>query len=266
MNPLITYLLSEKPWVSLALLAIGYFGWVHLQGFLESSIVDDQTSPERHANIRLTISVAKWVAFAILAALILQYNGIDVPGIIAGLGVAGIVVGFALQDALKDVIMGANIVWDDYFAVGDVVRLGSYEGVVVSFNFKCTRLQDIKTGNVVTISNRSISQVEVLSDWLDVDVPVGYEVSVCEGRGACDAIVERVCKIDGVTSAEMVGTQEIASSSVMYRVRLHCDPARRYAIRRSAQAAVQDVFAERGMDFPLDRLSVTTEPARPAER
>lgn len=257
MDQLIKYLLSEKPWISLALLVAGYFAWVHIQGFLERSIVDDETTPERHANIRLTISVAKWVAFVILVALILQYNGIDVPGIVTGLGVAGIVVGFALQDALKDVIMGANIVWDNYFAVGDVVRLGDCEGVVVAFNFKCTRLQDIKTGNIVTISNRSISQVEVLSDWLDIDVPMGYDVDAQRGRETCGAVVERVCALDGVTSAEMIGTQEIAASNIVYRVRLHCDPSRRYAVRRAAQAAVQDVFAERGLEFPLERLSVT---------
>ena len=46
---------------------------------------------------------------------ILQINGINVESILAGAGIIGIIFGFAVQDALKDIIRGMTILTDKYF-------------------------------------------------------------------------------------------------------------------------------------------------------
>ena len=255
MNDIADYLLSNKPWVSLAAIAGAAFCWSQLEQLVRAHLAKSADEP-RASSLRVMMMVGKGVVFAAVALFVFAVNGVDVPGIAASLGVAGIIVGFALQDVLKDLIMGITIFWDGYYAVGDVVRYGNCEGVVVALNFKSTKLRDIKTGNVVSVSNREISQAEVLSDWLDVCLPMGYEVPAKKARELAAEFAKRAAGLDAVTSAEFCGTQELGASSVSYLVRLHCEPAVRYVIRRKAQDLIQDLYAERGVSFPYDRLEV----------
>lgn len=255
MNAITDYLLSNKPWISLAAIAVAGFCWSQLEQFVRAHLAKSADEP-RAASLRVMLMVGKGAVFAAVALFVFAVNGVDVPGIAASLGVAGIIVGFALQDLLKDLIMGIAIFWDGYYSVGDVVRYGSYEGVVVALNFKSTKLRDIKTGNVVSISNREISQAEVMSDWLDICLPMGYEVPAADARSLGREFAERAGGIADVSAAEFCGTQELGASSVSYLVRLHCAPASRYAVRRKANDLMQDLYAERGVSFPYDRLEV----------
>ena len=68
--------------------------------------------------------------------IILQINGVNVSSIIAGVGVVSVIIGLALQDALKDIIMGVNVLVDDYFSLGDIVKLDDIEGKVVEIGIK----------------------------------------------------------------------------------------------------------------------------------
>ncbi|WP_321971882.1 mechanosensitive ion channel family protein [Paratractidigestivibacter sp.] len=249
-------MLSEKPWISLSIILIGGFIWFRLDRHFKKCLIAHANTATRQTSLNLALMVAKGAVAAFAVIFVLQVNGVDVPGMIAGLGVAGIIVGFALQDLLKDLIMGTAIVWDNTFALGDVIRVGNFEGKVLSFNFKSTKVQDIRTGNVVTFCNRDVATIEVVSDWLDIDVPVAYEVEAADAREICAEVARRCERIDSVNSAEFIGTQELAASSIVYRVRLHCDPASRYAVRRAANSAAQDVFAERDLAFPYDHLDV----------
>ncbi len=65
--------------------------------------------------------------FAILILTILQVNGVNVTSLVAGLGVASAVIGLALQDFLKDIIMGVHIMMDDFYQIGDLVQIGEEE-------------------------------------------------------------------------------------------------------------------------------------------
>ena len=57
--------------------------------------------------------------FYIIATLfVLQLLGFNVSSVIAGVGIVSAIVGLSLQDALKDIIMGFNIIIDSYFSVG----------------------------------------------------------------------------------------------------------------------------------------------------
>ncbi len=255
MNDIAGYLLSNKPWISLAAIAIAAFCWSRFEELVRNHAARS-SEESRAASLNVMLVVGKSALFCAVALFVFAVNGVDVAGIAASLGVAGIIVGFALQDLLKDLIMGVTIIWDGYYAVGDVVRYGSYEGVVVALNFKSTKLRDIKTGNIVSVSNREIAQAEVMSAWLDICLSLGYEVGAEDARGLAGEFACRACDLENVTSAEFCGTQELGTSSVGYLVRLHCDPATRYATRREAQGLMQDLYAERGFSFPYERLEV----------
>jgi len=68
-----------------------------------------------------SISIVLW---ALLLVIILANLGVNVSGLIAGLGIMGFIVGFALKDTLGNLASGLFILFYKPFKVGDTVSVG----------------------------------------------------------------------------------------------------------------------------------------------
>ena len=77
-------------------------------------------------------SILKYTFGIVVLILLLEVNGVNVSSLIASLGIVGIVVGLAVQDALKDLIAGKNIISDHFFETGDVIKYDGITGKVIS--------------------------------------------------------------------------------------------------------------------------------------
>ena len=131
--------------------------------------------------MRMLKSIICTVLAVILVLIILQFFGINVSSMLAGVGIASIIIGFALQDALKDIIRGLEIVSSNYYDIGDVIKFGDNLGQVQSINLRTTKIQDVNTMNIVSIATRNFDKVEVkLYDRRFVDcAPVRLRLLPC---------------------------------------------------------------------------------------
>jgi MscS family membrane protein len=99
------------------------------------STLDDEIIPIVHKTVKVVI----W-AFGLM--LILGAWGIDVGPFLAGLGIAGLAISFALQSTLANVFAGVSLILDKTFKVGDKVQLESGElGVIHDLSLRSTRLR-----------------------------------------------------------------------------------------------------------------------------
>lgn len=196
------------------------------------------------------------VIILILVLLVLSINGVNVAKYVTSLGVVGIIASFALQDLLKDVVMGLSIMFEGYFKVGDVVEYNGEEAKVVSFNIKTTKLFMIGTETTMSICNRNITQIGTASDWVDILIPISYEVDLYVARGLCREAAKRIERLRNVYSCDFLNTQELADSCINYKLRIHCLPDKKPSVRRNANAVIQDVFYERGQSFPYNVLVI----------
>ena len=105
---------------------------------------------------KLIISVIRYIFIIVTVLILLQVNGVNVSSMLAGVGIMGVIIGFAIQDALKDFVKGFDIISDSYYNVGDVIKFKDIEGKVLSIGLKTTKIEDIRTLNVISISNRNI--------------------------------------------------------------------------------------------------------------
>ena len=97
-------------------------------GLLDKAVIvgkTDYDKKKRRTIIILFKNIIKYVMLILGLLIILNIYGVDTTSIIAGLGVVGVVIGLALQDALKDIICGINIIMDNYYVVGDLVTFNS---------------------------------------------------------------------------------------------------------------------------------------------
>ncbi|MBQ2659673.1 mechanosensitive ion channel, partial [Candidatus Saccharibacteria bacterium] len=117
---------------------------------------------KRKTYLRMLKSIVVAIIIIVAILIILQLLGVNVSSMLAGVGIASIVIGFALQDAMKDIFRGLEIVSDNYYDIGDVIKFGDNMGQVTSINLRTTKIQDFNTMNTVSIANRNINQVEVV--------------------------------------------------------------------------------------------------------
>ncbi len=201
-------------------------------------------------------SAVKYVLFIAAVLLILESNGINVDKIIAGVGIASLTIGLALQDALKDVFMGIHLMTEKFFEVGDVIRVGGETGVVISFSIRTTRLKDISNGAIITISNRDISQATVVSHLVDIDIPLPYEEDFRRVNEVLTGIAKKIAELPQVENCVYKGTQKFDSSAVIYKIRYFAPPQNYWDIWRAALAVVQEGLDEAGLHIPYNQLDV----------
>ena len=175
---------------------------------------------------------------------------------LAGVGIVGIIVGLAIQDALKDIIRGFSIISEEYFSIGDVVTYNNITGKVLSLGFKTTKIQDIATENIVSIANRNIEQIQIVSNSLYVNFPMPYEVSVDKAEKIVNEILSSLQEINDIETAEYKGVAELADSSIKYLLKITCPPERKLQIRRDTLRCILQIMAKNNIEIPYNKIDV----------
>ena len=114
--------------------------------------------------IRLLVSIA---LFAIAIILILDNLGVNVTGLVAGLGIGGIAIGLAAQGIFSDLFAALSIIFDRPFRKGDTITFGTTTGTVENIGLKSTRIRAL-TGEEVIISNAKLLEQQV-QNWALLD-------------------------------------------------------------------------------------------------
>ena len=107
--------------------------------------------------IRLLISVA---LFAIAGIVILDNMGVNVTGLVAGLGIGGIAIGLAAQGIFSDLFASLSIIFDRPFRVGETIKYDTSTATVERIGLKSTRLRSVN-GELLVISNTNLLAKEI---------------------------------------------------------------------------------------------------------
>lgn len=190
----------------------------------------------------------------IVAAL--QVLGVNMSWLVGGIGLLVILVVLAVKDSFQDMFAGFTILVDKYFTVGDAVEFDGKDGIVVSFTVRTTKIEFLDDRSVISIANRNITKIRKLTHLVDIDLPLSYEEDIMHVRAVLAEICEEISKIDGVEKCELKGTQEFASSAVIYKIRFFCEPYDRPDIRRAALKTIQDGLHEAGIKIPYQQIDI----------
>jgi small-conductance mechanosensitive channel len=107
--------------------------------------------------IRLLVTVA---LFAIAIILILDNVGVNVTGLVAGLGIGGIAIGLAAQGIFQDLFAALSIIFDKPFRRGDSISIEGVQGNVEDIGLKTTRIRSL-TGEQVVVSNAKLLEQKI---------------------------------------------------------------------------------------------------------
>lgn len=172
--------------------------------------------------------------------LILMQFGFNLAPLIAGAGVLGLAVGFGAQSLVKDIITGFFIIFEDQFAIGDVIQTRTFKGTVEEIGLRVTRIKS-STGEVYIIPNGSIQEVTNYSIYNSValiDIAVAYKENPTNALEILKVTLKELYEgnADMVKPPEVLGVEVIGQSEVVLRIQVEC--------RANTQGAVTRVIKE----------------------
>lgn len=209
--------------------------------------------------IKMIKSIIRYIMIGITILIILRIYGINVGSMLAGVGIVGIIIGFAIQDLLKDIIKGFDILSDQYFQVGDVIKYQEIEAKVIAIGLKCTKVKDVRSYNVISISNRNIDQVEVVSEMINIDVPLPYELRLKDAEKIINNILDSINNIKGIKKSEYRGVSEFAQSSINYNIKVYCQTDQKVQIRRDCLTEVLNILEKNKISIPYQQIDIHTK-------
>lgn len=171
---------------------------------------------------KLLATVVRWAILIPGIIVALEQVDFNVTGFLAGLGVAGFTIGFALQDISKNFISGILILLRQPFRIGDAVELSGYEGKVADITLRDTVIQTWD-GEVVILPNASV-YAEPIKNFSGLHqrrrtlkVGIGYDTDL---QTAQDRILEAVRSVEGVSvdPEPQVLAKEFGASEIVLNV------------------------------------------------
>lgn len=119
----------------------------------------------RKVDAEPTLLLSRIVQWAIIVGVILfsaQQVGVNVTAILAGLGILGFTLGFALQDVSKNFIAGLLLLLQQPFKLGDTIQVSGFSGTIIDINLRDTEIRTMD-GLRVRIPNGEIFTQPVLN-------------------------------------------------------------------------------------------------------
>ena len=208
--------------------------------------------------INLIVNIIRIIVLIITALIILEVNGINTKSLLASFGVAGLVAGLALQDLLKDFIVGMSLIFEGAFAIGDWVSINGFKGEVMPSNLRTTKLRSA-TGEVKMISNRTITEVINYSMYntnLMLDIDVAYESDIKKVKKVLDSLCEKFKIEHELKDIKCDGIQELASSSIKFRITITCKFLEQFTLGRFLKKEIITEFKKNNITIPYNQVVV----------
>lgn len=180
--------------------------------------------------------------FVMILIILAEFN-FKLGPLLAGAGVLGLAVGFGAQSLVKDVITGFFIIFEDQFAVGDVIKSGEYRGTVEMIGLRTTRVKGlngetyiIPNGMITSVTNYSLSNSLAV-----VDLPMKNEQQVKDTismiQQALQGLKKRCPEL--VKEPDVLGIQALSSAEYTIRIVAECSPNGRDVVERQINMEIK---------------------------
>ena len=232
--------------------------------------IEHRTSSEHYSGeallsamglIRLLVTVA---LFAIALVVVLDNLGVNVTGLVAGLGVGGIAIGLAAQGIFGDLFAALAIIFDRPFRRGDKISYGTTSGVIESIGLKSTRIRAF-TGELRVISNKQLLDKEIQNTSVRDHIRIGFTIGAAyetppETLARIPAMLKEIVEAEGGTVARS-GFETFGASSLDFALQFDIpgdDWATAHPMRDRIMVSIMTRFAKEGITIPYPTQTTYT--------
>jgi moderate conductance mechanosensitive channel len=210
--------------------------------------------------LRGAIGVTVWLIAILMAIAAL---GFPLQPLLAGAGLAGIVLGFGAQQLVRDVLAGIAMLIEDQYGVGDWIEVEEKIGLVERVGLRSTAFRDVD-GVLHHVLNGYIQRVGNLSqEWaratydvplaLDADIPAAKDLI---HRVASELAADPLWGQDIIGPPEIWGVQELGPQGVKIRVVIPTKPMRNFDVTRQLRERLKAALQQAGIRMPSQLVDI----------
>lgn len=206
-------------------------------------------------------NIITYLGVIIGAVWALTILGLNPTAAFASLGIVTLIVGFAAQRLIEDVISGLFIVVEGQYNVGDIIILDDFRGTVKRIGVRTTTVVD-SGGNYKVVNNSDIRNFQNRSKALSLAVS---EIGITYGKDIphAEAIIEAALpgmyeRNKDVFEAvpDYMGVENLADSAVVLRFTVSCKEQNVFIAWRRLNRELRILFAEKGIEVPFSQVTV----------
>lgn len=256
----INFITSNKFYGPIISILVGYITYKIISNII-TKIMNKRKRKDKKENtvFNLIKSIIKYLIMIIVLLTILEIYGINTSKIIASLGIAGVVIGLALQDTIKNMLSGMFIIFDNRYNVGDTVKINDFTGEVINLGLQTTKLKSV-TGEVFTISNSNINTVinYTQNDTLLVlEIGVNYNTDIEKLEKVLKGLNTKAKKIENVKGElNLLGLDAFNPSEMIYKISILCKPYTHFAVKRELLKLIKKEFNKHEIEIPYTQIDL----------
>lgn len=262
-NDIINLLLSKEAIVPLLIIVFSILIYLFVSKIISKLLMIKLkgvriNQRRQRTTVGLINNILKYFIMIVALLMILDVYGIDTKSLLASLGVVSLVAGLALQDFLKDIIAGFSIIFEDQYAVGDVITIGTFKGTVTYLGVKTTRIKAFN-GEVLIIPNRHVDKVinhSLESSTSFMDMPVAYNTDIDKAKEVLTNVCNELSKELKLESAKVCGVQDLADSSIAIRISFTCKYSNKIENEQIFRERVKKSFDENCIEIPFNQVVI----------
>lgn len=210
------------------------------------------------------VSLTGKIVMLLGVVLAFSFIGVELGPILAGLGIAGFVLGFALQETLGNFAAGAMILLYAPFDVGDAVEVAGVTGTVVGMSLVSTTINTFDNQRVIVPNGKIWGDViknitAEATRRVDMVFGIAYEDDIPQAEQLLQRIVAEHPKVLD-EPGPVIKLSELADSSVNFIVRPWCRTEDYWDVRWDITREVKLVFDAEGISIPYPQRDVHLHP------
>lgn len=198
---------------AIAILAVGVLLARWAGNFTEKMLLKQEMEPPVRI---LLVRIVKIVVLAFMLVIALDQFGVQVAPLIAGIGVAGIGIGIALQGVLRNVMAGITIIFTKPFRVGEYIEIVGVYGQVATIDIFSTMLLHADRSRVRIPNHKIVG--EILHNYgtmrqLNLLIGVGYDSNLTDVLAVLEDVLDQNSRVLKDPAA-VVGISQLGDSAI----------------------------------------------------
>ena len=122
------------------------------------------------------LKIIRFIIYLVAGFIVITALGINLNGLVAGLGIGGVILTLAAQDTAKNLFAGLVVFLDKPFVVGDSIQMDTFEGIVEDITFRSTRVRTFENA-LLNIPNAIIANASIIN-WSKMEKR-RYRTNLC---------------------------------------------------------------------------------------
>ena len=220
---------------------------------------------EKRVNTLTSVFVSTGIVFIIICGLfaILAEIGVNISAALAGLGVAGIAVGFGAQTLIRDLIGGTLILLENQYGVGDWVQIAGIGGLVEEISLRRTVVRDFD-GTVHSVPNGEIKVASNLTkEWarVNMNISVGYGEDLDRVIDVINRVGQEIAEDPNwrphiLKAPQALRVEAFEDSGIAIKILGETKQMQQWAIMGELRLRLKKAFDDEGIEIPWPHTKV----------